>query len=82
MNSGRTTVKSRQQRKPVEADLGFNWGLANSLLLIAGLAVLAAGYLALAKGSITLAPVLLVAGYCGFIPAALLVRGRTQGSGE
>jgi hypothetical protein len=82
MNSSRTTVKSRQQRKPVEADLGFNWGLANSLLLTAGLAVLAAGYLALAKGSITLAPVLLVAGYCGFIPAALLVRGRTQGSGE
>jgi len=82
MNTGRTNIKQRQQRKPLEADLGFNWGLANSLLLGAALAVLAAGYLALARGSVTLAPVLLVLGYCGLIPAALLVRGRAQGSGE
>ena len=82
MNTGRTITKPRQQRKPPETDLGFNWGLANSLLLGAALAVLAAGYLALAKGSMTLAPVLLVLGYCGLIPAALLVRGRAQGSGE
>jgi uncharacterized membrane protein len=82
MNSSRTTQKSRQLRKPAEADLGFNWGLANSLLLVAALVVLAGGYVALAKGSITLAPMLLVLGYCGLIPAALLVRGRAQGSGE
>ena len=82
MNTAKSTVKSRQQRKPAEAGLGFNWGLANSLLLGTALAVLAAGYLALAKGSVTLAPVLLVLGYCGLIPAALLVRGRAQGSGE
>jgi hypothetical protein len=82
MNTARTTVKPRQQRKPAEADLGFNWGLANSLLLGAALAVLVAGYLALARGSVTLAPVLLVLGYCGLIPAALLVRGRARGSGE
>jgi len=78
----RTTPKSRVVRKPVESDLGFSWGLANSLLLSAGLAVLVAGYVALARGSITLAPMLLVLGYCVIIPAALLVRGRAQGSGE
>jgi hypothetical protein len=78
----RTTPKPRVVRKPVESDLGFSWGLANSLLLSAGLAVLVAGYVALARGSITLAPVLLVLGYCVIIPAALLVRGRAQGSGE
>src|SRR5262245_16180489 len=38
------------------------------------------GYLALSRGSITLAPVLLVAGYCVLIPASLLIRGRTSGS--
>ncbi len=80
--TSRTTPKSRIPRKPVESDLGFNWGLANSLLLGVGLAILVAGYLALARGSITLAPLLLVLGYCVFIPAALLVRGRARGSGE
>jgi hypothetical protein len=47
-----------------------------------GILVLAAGYVALAKGSITLAPLLLVVGYCGLIPASLLLRGRNEGSGE
>jgi hypothetical protein len=40
------------------------------------------GYLALSRGSITLAPLLLVLGYCVFIPASLVLRGRNQGSGE
>lgn len=82
MSAVKVTVKPRSARKPTESDLGFNWGMINTLLLIAGLAVLTAGYWALSRGSITLAPVLLVLGYCGLIPASLLVRGRTQGSGE
>ena len=82
MGTGRSSVKPRLQRRPVETDLGFSWGMAKSSLLVLGLAVLAAGYLALARGSVTLAPVLLVLGYCGFIPASLLVRGRAEGSGE
>jgi len=82
MSAVKVTVKPRSLRKPAETDLGFNWGLANSLLLASGLVVLAAGYWALARGSITLAPALLVLGYCGLVPASLLVRGRTQGSGE
>ena len=82
MSAVKVTVKPRSARKPVEADLGFNWGVVNTLLLGLGLAVLAAGYWALSRGSITLAPVLLVVGYCGLIPASLLIRGRNQGSGE
>jgi drug/metabolite transporter (DMT)-like permease len=75
-------TKARSSRKIEESDLGFNWGPLNSLLLGLGIAVLVAGYVALSKGDITLAPVLLVAGYCGLIPASLLLRGRSQGSGE
>jgi len=82
MSAVKVTVKPRSARKPVETDLGFNWGGLNTLLLSLGLVVLAAGYWALSRGSITLAPVLLVLGYCGLIPASLLVRGRNQGSGE
>jgi len=74
--------KARAPRKALEADLGFSWGALNSLLLGAGLLVLAAGYLALSKGSTTLAPILLVTGYCGLIPASLLLRGRNEASGE
>jgi hypothetical protein len=77
-----TTTRPRALRKPVETDLGFSWGPLNNLLLAAGLAALVSGYVALSKGSTTLAPVLLVAGYCGFVPASLLIRRRAQGSGE
>jgi hypothetical protein len=44
--------------------------------------VLAVGYMALSRGSITLSPVLLVFGYCVLIPGSLLFRGRKTGSGE
>ena len=65
-----------------EVDLGFRWSMLNSVLLGVGVAVLAAGYMSLAKGSLTLAPVLLVAGYCVLIPASLLVRGSGSNGGE
>ena len=65
-----------------EVDLGFRWGMWNNVLLLLGVAVLVGGYMSLAKGSLTLAPVLLVAGYCGLIPASLLVRGNGSNEGE
>jgi hypothetical protein len=76
------TTRPKALRKPVEADLGFSWGAINSLLLGLGLAALLAGYIALSKGSTTLAPVLLVTGYCVLIPASLLVRTRNGEAGE
>ena len=82
MGTSRSSARPRGQRRVVETDLGFSWGRFNSLLLGLGVALLVVGYVALSKGSITLAPVLLVLGYCGFIPASLLVRGRSQASGE
>jgi hypothetical protein len=75
-------TRPRSLKKPQEADLGFSWGFRNNLLLGLGLVALIAGYVALARGSTTLAPILLVGGYCVLIPASLLVRGRAQGSGE
>jgi uncharacterized membrane protein HdeD (DUF308 family) len=75
-------ARQRAQRRVLEADLGFSWGLANSVLLALGVGALIAGYVALSKGSITLAPGLLVLGYCVLIPGSLLIRGRKDGSGE
>lgn len=77
-----TTTRPRDRRKPVEVDLGFTWGPLNSLLLGLGVVVLLGGYVALARGSITLAPVLLILGYCALIPASLVVRSKQEGSGE
>jgi hypothetical protein len=76
------SARQRAQKRVMEADLGLSWGLANSVLLALGVVVLAVGYAALSKGSITLAPVLLVFGYCVLIPVSLLFRGRKPGSGE
>ena len=81
MTVAKSTVK-RGPRRPAEPDLGFRWRPLNSLLLGLGMAVLVVGYLALSRGSTTMAPVLLVFGYCGLIPASLLIRGREPDSGE
>lgn len=77
-----TVRKPRVARGPVESDLGFSWGMVNSVLLGLGVAALVFGYLALSRGSITMAPILLVTGYCVIIPASLLWRGRGEESGE
>lgn len=82
MSVTRTTGRGRVPKRPVESDLGFHWGVVNTLLLAVGLVVLVGGYLALSRGSITLAPVMLVLGYCVLIPASLLVRGKAPVSGE
>lgn len=84
--NGKTTVtrpKSiRARMQPAQVDLGFRWGRLNSALLGLGVLALALGYVSLSRGSITLAPILLVTGYCAVIPAALLVRGSGSGEGE
>ena len=48
----------------------------NYYILFAGLAVIILGYISLGLGSITLAPILLVLGYCVVVPVAILYRGR------
>jgi hypothetical protein len=81
--NGKPVVRAKSQRKLIqEAELGFEWGLVNSVLLGLGIAILAAGYLLLSKGSTTLAPALLVFGYVVLIPASLLIRSPGQSSGE
>jgi len=82
MNQSKPVVRPRSQRRAVEADLGFSWAPLNSVLLGVGVVLLLLGYMALSKGSITLAPVLLVAGYVVVIPAALVLVGRKTTPGE
>ena len=82
MVAGKPAAKGRLQRKPVTAEYGFSWSPLNSLILALGIVMLVAGYVALSRGSITLAPALLILGYCGFVPASLLIRARNPVLGE
>ena len=60
----------------------------NWILFLVGLGVIAVGYVLLrippVDGflSLTAAPILLVAGYCVILPAAILVRHRGRNGGE
>lgn len=46
----------------------------NYLIMAAGVAVIAIGFISLSGGSITLAPILLLLGYCVVIPVGLLLK--------
>lgn len=61
-------------------DEGFEWpfGPRNYILFTIGLLVIIVGYISLSAGSITLAPILLVLGYCVLIPISIIVKGKTE----
>ena len=58
----------------------FVWpfGRKNYILFGVSLAVIAVGFLFLAQGSITLAPFLLVVGYCVLVPWAILAKNQPK----
>jgi len=50
----------------------------NYILFAIGILVIAVGYITLGYGSITLAPILLVLGYCVIIPIAIIINGEKE----
>jgi len=60
------------KQKAIDTEPGF-FSKRNWTWLIAGAAVIVAGFISLAMGSITLAPILLVVGYCVLIPIGILI---------
>jgi hypothetical protein len=52
----------------------INLSKKNYAIMGAGLLTIIIGFITLASGSITLAPILLVLGYCVLIPVGLLVK--------
>jgi hypothetical protein len=65
-------------RRPAARQTALELTRKNYLILGAGLVAILAGYFLLSRGSISAAPVLLVAGYCVLIPLGILVR-RSKG---
>lgn len=68
------TDSSKLAGKKASDSLGF--GRVNYYLMALGLAFIIIGYITLASGSITLAPILLVLGYCVILPTAILIKDR------
>ena len=64
-----------RKSKKTEESLGF--GRLNHILMAVGLGMIILGYIFLAVGDITVAPILLVIGYCAVLPAAILIAGRS-----
>ena len=73
-------VKSK--RRPLKGIKSLPFTRQNYYLFLIGLAVIALGYLALSRPptsnfwSLTVAPILLVLGYCVIIPVAIMWKGR------
>ena len=73
-------IKDSQKtiRKRVKKEELLPLEKVNYIILLAGIAIIAAGYIALSSGAwdgpmaLTVAPILLVAGYCAIIPFGIL----------
>ena len=69
-------VKTKKPVKESQEQVKWPFGKRNYLVFALALVVIIIGYITLGQGSITLAPILLVLGYCVLIPIALIIRGR------
>ena len=69
-------TKAKKRETPAPDEVKWPFGPRNYLFF--GLAMLSIiiGYVALGKGSITLAPILLILGYCVLVPIALIIKGK------
>jgi hypothetical protein len=73
----REAQRSKRQAKRARAEKPaprIRFGRRSQILFGAGGLSIAVGYFSLASGSITLAPILLVAGYCVFFPMGILLK--------
>ncbi|MEZ5357697.1 MAG: hypothetical protein R3F48_02620 [Candidatus Zixiibacteriota bacterium] len=61
---------------------GLPFGPINYGLMGAALLSIIVGYLSLGSGSITLAPILLVLGYCVLFPLGIILKGTPDKSDE
>jgi len=79
---------ARERRQPARraratAEPGrIRFGRRSLLLFAAGAASIAVGYVLLAAGSVTAAPLLLVSGYCVFFPMGILLSEGLSGRGK
>jgi len=75
--AGKATTKATKARA-TEEEIRWPFGPRNYLVFALALVVIIVGYITLGSGSMTLAPFLLVVGYCVLIPVAILIKGKPE----
>lgn len=76
MNDKKIAV-SEQTDSPKEDNRAAPFTLINYLLFAIGLLDIVIGWFLLRGGHITIAPIMLIAGYCVIIPVAIMFRKKT-----
>ncbi len=71
-------IKPVAKTVPVKSDAPMPFGKMNMILFGAGLASIILGFVTLASGSETAAPILLVLGYCVLVPVAILWKDKSK----
>jgi hypothetical protein len=73
---GKPEAKPKPKIEKAKSVLPFT--KKNYILFAIGIFVIVIGYITLGYGSITLAPILLVLGYCVLIPIAIIINGGKE----
>jgi hypothetical protein len=73
-------MAAKMTKDTASAGSEFVWpyGQKNYIWFAISMVVIIVGYFLLAQGSMTLAPALLVGGYCVLIPISLLIKGKEE----
>jgi hypothetical protein len=75
---GKPKAKPRPQIERYKEKSVLPFTKKNYILFAIGIFVIVIGYITLGYGSITLAPILLVLGYCVIIPIAIIINGGRE----
>ena len=63
-------------------EISWPFGMKNYIIFAAAIIMIVIGYITLGNGSMTLAPVLLVLGYCVLIPVAIMIKDKPDISSD
>lgn len=69
-------MATKTNKKNAITEVEWPFGKKNYIVFAVAMAVIAIGYILLSQDDITMAPLLLVIGYCVLIPIAILIKGR------
>ncbi len=71
-------MAAKLRKSPNSNSEEFKWpfGARNYIFFGAAMVSIILGYITLGQGSITLAPILLVLGYCVLVPVSLIIKGE------
>ena len=71
-------VKSKKNTNGQTEESKWPYGTKNYIFFAMAIIVIIIGFVTLGQGSITLAPLLLVVGYCILLPIALIIKGKPE----